>query len=88
MTTTVSARGQLVIPASLRKKYGLRDHAKVAWVELGQGLLLVPAGKEAVRASRGMLKGTGASTKLLLQIRRHELHREEKALGLWLKPWR
>ena len=88
MTTTISARGQLVIPASLRKKYALKDHAKVAWVELGQGLLLVPAGKEAMWASRGMLKGTGASTKLLLQIRRQERHREEKSLGSWLKPWR
>lgn len=88
MTTTVSSRGQLVIPAPLREKYGLRNHAKVAWVELEQGLLVVPAGREAVRASRGMLKGSGASTKLLLRFRDEERRREGRKLRTWLKPWR
>ena len=83
MTTTISSRGQLVVPASLRKKYGLRNHAKIAWVELGQGLLLVPAGKETVRTSRGMLKGTNVSTKLLLQTRRQERLGEEKSIRRW-----
>lgn len=87
MTTTVSSRGQLVVPSALRKKYGLRNHAKVAWVELDQGLLLVPAGPEAVRDSRGFLKGSGASTKLLLRMRQEERQREEKKLRVWLKPW-
>lgn len=87
MTTTVSSRGQLVVPASLRRKYGLRDHAKVVWVEMGQGLLLVPAGREAIRASRGLLKGTGVSTATLLRVRREDRKREDKKLRTWLKPW-
>ena len=87
MTTAISSRGQLVVPAAFRRKYGLREHSKIAWVELEQGLLLVPAGREAVRASRGFLKGTGASTRLLLRIREEERRREEKKLRNRLKPW-
>jgi len=83
MTTTISSRGQVVVPAKLRKKYGLRDHVRVAWVPVDQGLLLLPAGKEGVRASRGILKGSGVSTSFLMDLRKGERQREAKKLKSW-----
>ncbi len=86
MTTTVSARGQIVIPAKLRKKYHIGPNSKLAWIDTGYGLRLVPIPDDPVRASRGMLKGTGVTTAELLKARQEdkelEAAKEEK---IWRK---
>ena len=40
---TVSSKGQLVIPAEIRKKYGIEPGQKFVVVDMGDHISLVPA---------------------------------------------
>ncbi len=76
MTSTVSSRGQLVIPSKLRAKYGLKAKSKVEWIDTGKVITLVPIPKDVITSSRGILKKT--STKSLLQSRKEDIELEGK----------
>ena len=77
LTSSVSTRGQLVIPNKLRKKYGIKPHSIVKWIDTGQGLMLIPLTDDPVTSSRGMLKGTKVSTRSLLEARKQDKILEE-----------
>ena len=82
MTVTVSAKGQLVIPAKLRKRYHIRPGSRIEFLDTGQQLVIVPVpknAKDAFEASRGILKGY--STKEFLQWRRRERQCGQAELG-------
>ena len=74
MTITVSARGQMVIPASIRKRYGLRQKSAVELLDLGKEVVIVPIPEKALFKSRGILKGV--STNDLTKERRNLRRRE------------
>lgn len=78
MAVTVSSKGQLVIPAAMRKRYHLVPGSRVEVLDVGQELVLVPIPKDAFRASRGMLKGY--SVQEFLRWRRQERQREHARL--------
>lgn len=75
MTVTVSTRGQMIIPAAVRKRHHIMPGARIEVLDNGQEIVLVPIPKDAFRASRGFLKGL-YSTKEFLQWRRQERRRE------------
>ncbi len=75
-TATISAKGWLVIPVELRKKYDLRPGARVMLVDYGGVLAIVPAMSDPVSESSGMLKGGGALVKALKEERARERKRE------------
>jgi AbrB family looped-hinge helix DNA binding protein len=68
MTITVSARGQMVVPASIRKRYGMKPHCKVELLDLGNEVVIVPILEQSLTKSRGILKGI--STYDLIRARR------------------
>jgi len=68
MTITVSARGQMVIPASIRKRYGIKPKSKVELLDLGKEVVIVPIQNESLSKSKGILKGV--STYDLIKERR------------------
>ena len=77
VTTTVSSKGQVVIPRPLREKYGLTPGTQLAVAETDQGLVLSPvepnpsSGRQPKwRALRGCAKGTRALTEHLAEHRR------------------
>jgi AbrB family looped-hinge helix DNA binding protein len=80
MTTTavVSAKGWVVIPAELRKKYHLRPGARVMVVDYGGVLALVPALAQPVTASAGILKGGPSLTRALQAEKIRERARENR----------
>jgi AbrB family looped-hinge helix DNA binding protein len=80
MTVTVSAKGQLVIPASIRKRHRLAAGARVQVLDLGREIVVVPVPDDAFKASRGMLKGSGFTVKEFLRWRRAERRREHARL--------
>jgi len=45
----VSSRGQMSLPAAARQRWHLAGGGEVGYVDLGDALLLVPAGVEALR---------------------------------------
>lgn len=75
MESTITERGQTAIPAALRRKYDLRPHMKLAWVDTGAGIRVVPLPKDPVKAFRGMFRGLKL-TQRLLKDRREERERE------------
>lgn len=46
----VSSRGQMSLPASARHRWGLDDGGDVAYVDLGDTVLLVPSGVDDLRS--------------------------------------
>jgi AbrB family looped-hinge helix DNA binding protein len=75
-TATVSSKGWIVIPSDLRKKYDLIAGARVVLVDYGGMLAIVPALKNPIQASAGLLKGGRSLTKALLAERAKERARE------------
>jgi AbrB family looped-hinge helix DNA binding protein len=70
---SVSNKGWVVIPAELRRKYGLKPGAEVRIVDYGGVLAIIPAMREPVREAAGMLKTGKKITDTLLEEHRSEL---------------
>ena len=70
--STVTTKGQLVIPAKLRRKYSIRKGTQVAFLEEENRLVLQPLTPEFVRSLRGSLKGEPSALKILLEDRKQE----------------
>ena len=75
MTITVSARGQMVIPASIRKRYGIKPFSKIELLDLGKEVVIVPIASGARIKSKGIL--TGISSKDLIRERRRQRKQEK-----------
>ena len=76
-TTTVSSKGQIVIPRHLREKHRLTSGVRLQISETDEGLVLSPIKKARSRAGlagwhalRGSAKGTGALKEHLEEHRR------------------
>jgi AbrB family looped-hinge helix DNA binding protein len=76
LAQTISSKGWVVIPADLRKKYGLKPGDAVNVVDYGGVLALVPVLKDPVEQSRGMLAGLGPLTEELVEEHRREVEAE------------
>jgi AbrB family looped-hinge helix DNA binding protein len=74
---TVSSKGWVVIPADLRKKYGLESGKQVMVVDYGGVLALVPALDDPIAQAQGLLAGGPSLTGALLRDRAGELARED-----------
>ncbi len=69
---SVSSKGWVVIPADLRRKYGLKPGAEVRIVDYGGVLAIIPAMREPVSEAAGMLKTEKKITDALLEEHRSE----------------
>lgn len=73
----VTTKGQLVIPARIRRKLGIKPGTKVCFVERGSDILFQPVTKEYIRSMSGMLKSATSVTEELLDERKRDREREE-----------
>ncbi len=80
MTLTISNKGWVVIPAELRRKYHLVPGTEVVIVDYGGVLSIIPASKDPIKESFGLLKSGTSLTKELLKERAAERKREEAKL--------
>ena len=76
MALTISSKGWVVIPADLRKKYGLKPGDDVNIVDYGGVLSLVPAPKEPVREAMGMLSSAESVAAELVEEHLREVERD------------
>jgi AbrB family looped-hinge helix DNA binding protein len=69
-------KGQVIIPAPLRKKFNIKKGTRVAIIE-GEGnvIIIKPLSDDPIEASRGVLKGKTSMIKSLLKDRREEAKR-------------
>jgi AbrB family looped-hinge helix DNA binding protein len=70
--STVTTKGQLVIPSKLRRKYSIKKGTQVAFLEQENRLVLQPLTAEFIRSLRGSLSGEPSALKALLENRKRE----------------
>lgn len=71
MKTYVTAKGQIVIPAKLRQKYGIKNGTRIVVIDNGNSILLKPMTEQYFKNLQGSLKGKGG-LKVLIGERRKE----------------
>jgi AbrB family looped-hinge helix DNA binding protein len=71
-TSTVTSKGQLVIPARLRRRYGIRKGTCVAFAEDGGRIIVQPVTREFIGSLRGSLKPKPSALDMLLRERQRE----------------
>lgn len=78
--TTVSSKGQLVIPAAIRRQLGIKPGTRIAVRIDGGQMILDPQNIEAkirrIKSMRGYTAGGPSGTDVLLEDRRLERERE------------
>jgi len=80
-TAKVSQKGWIVIPAELRRRYGIDAGMVVRLVPEEDGIEVIPAMKDAVRETAGKYRLPGVSlTEQLLKERRKDRAREDRRL--------
>jgi AbrB family looped-hinge helix DNA binding protein len=75
METYATVKGQIVIPAELRRKYRIKAGTKINVIDTGEAILLKPVTEESLKRLQGRLKGKGV-LKSLLEERRKDAERE------------
>jgi AbrB family looped-hinge helix DNA binding protein len=71
--TTVSTKGQFVIPSEMRSALGIKPGTRIAVSHDGEKIILEPVTPELVDKTRGMLKGkVSLSEELIRERRRRE----------------
>jgi len=74
MRSTITSRGQTVIPAAIRRQFNLTPADHLEWVVENNNLRVVPVKKNPIDAFRG--KGKGGSVEKLLADRRKDRESE------------
>jgi AbrB family looped-hinge helix DNA binding protein len=77
-TAQVSSKGQLVVPARLRRKYGIKAGTKVRFTERGNQIIMQPLTRDYIRGVCGMLKSRTSATQELLRERARDRRRESR----------
>jgi AbrB family looped-hinge helix DNA binding protein len=72
----LSAKGWIVIPAELRRKYNLKGGGHVQIVDYGGALTIVPSLADPIAEARGMLKDDVSLTSTLLKSKAEDRERE------------
>jgi AbrB family looped-hinge helix DNA binding protein len=71
-TSVVTTKGQLVIPARLRKRLGIKKGTLVSIVEENGRIVVQPVTREFIRGLRGSLKGGPSALDDLIEERKRE----------------
>lgn len=74
MKSTITARGQTVIPAAIRRQFHLSPADGLEWIVDGDEIRIVPVKKDPIAAFRG--QGKGGSTARLLANRQEDRGKE------------
>ena len=76
METYATVKGQIVIPAALRRKYGIKNGTKIIVTDVGDAIVLKPVTEQYLKNLQGSLKDKGG-LKVLLEERRKDKEREK-----------
>ena len=74
MRSTITARGQTVIPAEIRQQFQLSPSDRLEWIIDGYGIRVIPVKSDPVEAFRG--RGAGGAVARLLTERAQDRNRE------------
>jgi AbrB family looped-hinge helix DNA binding protein len=71
-TSVVTTKGQLVIPARLRRRFGIKKGTIVTFMEDDGRIIVQPVTREFIRGLRGSLKGEPSALGTLLEERKRD----------------
>ena len=74
MQSTITERGQTVVPAQIRKLFHLSPSDRLEWLVEKGGIRVIPVRSDPIAAFRG--RGAGGATSRLLADRRKDTLRE------------
>lgn len=74
MQSTITSRGQTVVPAAIRNQFHLGPADRLEWILDNGSIRVVPVRADPIDAFRG--QGKGGATKRLLAARKQDLARE------------
>lgn len=74
MQSTITTRGQTVIPAAIRRRFHLSPADRLEWIIENDTIQVVPVRKDPIAAFRG--QGKGSSVARLLAERTQDKARE------------
>ena len=80
METAVTIKGQVVIPAKIRHRLGIKKGSRFHVEERNGEIILRPLNRDYFKKMSGILKGTGL-IKGLEDSRAEDLKREEEKVG-------
>ena len=69
---TSTIKGQIVIPADIRRKYGIEKGTRLKVYEQKNKIIVKPLKRDPVQEGRGMLKTKGRILKALVKDRKRE----------------
>ena len=70
--SVVTTKGQVVIPAKLRRKYGIKIGTKIQFAEENGEIIMLPLTEETIDQNIGFLGTKGKLLKKLLQEKKSE----------------
>ena len=74
MRSTITERGQTVIPAEIRRRFGLTPAQRLEWIVEPDGIRAVSVAEDPIKAFRG--RGKGGATARLVADRQADRDRE------------
>lgn len=80
-TGNVTTKGQLVIPARIRRKFGIKPGTRVRFVERDGEIVLQPVTGAAIRSLCGILRNGSRATAELLAERARDREREDSKVA-------
>ncbi len=76
METSITKRGQTVVPAAIRKRYQISEGDRLVWLDDGSTIRVVPVPADAIKALRGCGKGEKLLQRLVAE-RQEERARDQ-----------
>jgi AbrB family looped-hinge helix DNA binding protein len=76
-TSVVTMKGQMVVPARIRRKLKIKKGTKLVIIEQDNGFLVKPLDRKFFEHFAGILPAKGKASKALLEERRKERERED-----------
>ena len=83
-TAYVTSKGQLAIPAKLRRKYNIKKGTRINFTETGDQIVMQPVTHAYIESFRGIFKrrpGAKPVTQQLIEEHAEEVRREEAKLA-------
>ncbi len=65
LTTTVTRRGQIVVPASIRRRHNIQPGDQLVWIDDGESIKVISVPQDPIRALRGCAQGEALLDRLL-----------------------
>lgn len=71
-TVKTLSKGQIVIPAEIRKRYGIKPGSELQIMEYGGIIYLIPPVEDPIKAACGILPSKPSLSEILLKERKGE----------------